>query len=289
MREMVLTNVKKSSGKKTVIEDLNLTLESGKIYGLIGRNGAGKTTLLSMMSNQAPVTEGSVTLDGENIWENQKALDRICFSRELNANKENGLATYSVRQYLKLASCFYRDWDQNYAENLLKAFSLDPKAKLGKMSNGQLSALSIAAGLASKKEYTFLDEPTSGLDIVAREQFYKLLLQEYSETGRTFVISTHIIEEAADIMEEIMILNQGKILLKENTQDLLNRSYTVSGLREEVEKATDGMDAYHPEVTGRRMTVTVILKEDQQLPSDADVTIQPVTLEKLFVALCMEV
>ena len=242
-----------------------------------------------MMSNQAPVTDGSVTLDGENIWENQKALDQICFARELNATRENGLPTYSVRHYLKMAACFYKDWDQIYAEDLVKTFGLDPKANLGKMSNGQRSALTIVAGLASKKEYTFLDEPTAGLDIVAREQFYKLLLQEYAETGRTFVISTHIIEEAADIMEEVLILNQGKILLKENTQDLLSRSFTVSGLREEVERATDGMDVFHPEMTGRRMTVTVILKEGQQLPCDADITIQPVTLENLFVALCMEV
>ena len=289
MSEMVLKNVKKDYGKKTVIENLNLTLESGKIYGLIGRNGAGKTTLLSMMSNQAPVTGGEITLDGENIWENQKALDRICFARELNVTRENGLITYSVSQYLKLASCFYRDWDQNYAEELLKVFALDSKAKLGKMSKGQLSALTIVTALASKKEFTFLDEPTSGLDIVAREQFYKVLLQEYTETGRTFVISTHIIEEAANIMEEVLILNQGKILVKENTQELLTRSFTVSGLREEVEKATEGMKVYYPEVTGRRMTVTVILEENQQLPCGSDVTVQPVTLEKLFVALCVEV
>ena len=289
MSKMVLTNVKKSYGKKTVIENLNLTLESGKIYGLIGRNGAGKTTLLSMMSNQVPVTEGTVTLDGENVWENRKALDRICFARELTATKENGMAGYTVQNYLKIASCYYSYWDQPYAEKLMQAFGLEPKSKLGKMSKGQLSAVTIVAALASKCEFTFLDEPVAGLDIVARELFYKLLLEEYTDTGRTFVISTHIIEEAADIMEEVLILNQGKILLKENTQELLNRSVLVSGLQEEAEKAVAGLEVCHRELSGRRLSAVVRLKEDQEIRTDCDVTIQPVTLEKLFVALCREV
>ena len=289
MSQMVLKDVKKTYGKKTVIENLNLTLESGKIYGLIGRNGAGKTTLLSMMSNQAPVTEGSVTLDGENIWENRKALDRICFSRELTATKENGLAGYSVKSYLKIASCYYSLWDQSYAENTLAVFGLDPKSKLGKMSKGQLSAVTVVVALASKCEFTFLDEPTSGLDIVAREQFYKLLLEEYTESGRTFVVSTHIIEEAADIMEEVLILNQGKILLKENTQELLNRCAMISGLQEEAEKAVAGLEVCHRELSGRRLTAVVLLKEGQEIRAEYDVTSQPVTLEKLFVAPCREV
>ena len=289
MSEMVLTNVKKTYGKKTVIENLNLTLEGGKIYGLVGRNGAGKTTLLSMMSNQAPVTEGSVTLDGENVWENRKVLDRICFSRELTATKENGMAGYTVKNYLKIAACYYTDWDQNYAEKVAEVFGLELKAKLGKMSKGQLSAVTIAVALASKCEFTFLDEPTSGLDIVAREQFYKLILEEYTETGRTFVISTHIIEEAADIMEEVLILNRGKILLKENTQELLNRSFLISGLEEEVEKAVADLEICHRKLSGRRLTAVVLLKEGQKIRADYDVTTQPVTLEKLFVALCGEV
>ena len=289
MSEIVLTNVKKTYGKKTVIENLNLTLESGKIYGLIGRNGAGKTTLLSMMSNQASVTEGSVTLDGENVWENRKALDRICFSRELTATKENGLAGYTVKNYLRIASCYYSLWDQPYAEKVLAVFGLNPKDKLGRMSKGMLSAVTIVVALASKCEFTFLDEPTSGLDIVAREQFYKLLLEEYTETGRTFVISTHIIEEAADIMEEVLILNQGKILLKENTQELLNRSFLLSGLEEEVEKTAADLKICHRALSGRRLSAVVLLDEGQKLAESCDVTVQPMSLEKLFVALCGEV
>ena len=281
-------NLSKSYGQKVVLNELNLELESGKIYGLIGRNGAGKTTMLSIMSNQNPSSSGMVTLDGDNIWENRKALDRICFSRELNITAESGLAAYTVKRYLGAAALYLPHWDKEMAAHLMQTFQLDPKAKLGKLSKGMLSMVTIIVAMASKAEFTFLDEPVAGLDVVAREQFYKLLLDEYTETGRTFVISTHIIEEAADVMEEVIILNKGKIILKENTQDLIDRACFVTGLAEQVDQAVRGLECHHPESLGRSKGVTVLLKSGEQIKRDYDVTVQPLNLQKIFVALCGE-
>lgn len=281
-------NLTKSYGKKIVLQSLNLTLEPGKIYGLIGRNGAGKTTMLSIMSNQNPSTDGAVTLDGEIVWENRKAIDRICFSRELNISAESGLARYSVKNYLRTAATFLPHWDQELADRLIAYFNLDIKARLSKLSKGMLSMVTIIVALASKAEYTFLDEPVAGLDVVAREQFYKLLLQEFSETGRTFVISTHIIEEAADVIEEVIMLDSGRILLKENTQELLDRACYVSGLNEEVDNATAGLERHHAESMGRSKGVTVLLREGETIDTKYDVTVQPLSLQKIFVALCGE-
>ena len=278
----------KAYGKHPVLQDLDMTLESGKIYGLIGRNGAGKTTLLSMMSNQNPITGGTVTLDGEPVWENPKVLHRICFARELNISVESGLTKYTVKQYLKAAATFLPHWDQALADRLIRQFELDPRKKLGKLSKGMLSMVTITVALASKAEFTFLDEPVAGLDVVAREQFYKLLLEEYTKTGRTFVISTHIIEEAADVMEEVIILNRGKILLKENTQALTSRACHVTGLAEEVDRAVSGLGCHGAETLGRSKAVTVLLREGESVPGDCDVTVQPLSLQKLFVALCQE-
>lgn len=174
------------------------------------------------------------------------------------------------------------------AEQLVKAFALKPKTKLGKLSKGMLSMVTIIVAMASKAEFTFLDEPVAGLDVVAREQFYKLLLDEYTETGRTFVISTHIIEEAADVMEEVIMLDKGKILLKENTQELIDRARYVTGLAEEVDMATAGLEIHHAEKMGRSKGVTVLLREGQEIDPACDVTAQPVTLQKIFVALCGE-
>lgn len=279
-------NLKKSYGRHTVLEDLNLTLESGRIYGLIGRNGAGKTTLLSMMANQNPVSGGCVTLDGENIWENRRALDRICFSRELSLNTDSGLAAFPVKSYLEAAATYYPCWDSAMAQALVTRFGLNTKQKLGKLSKGMLSMVTIVVALASRAEFTFLDEPVAGLDVVAREEFYRLLLAEYAETGRTFVISTHIIEEAADVMEEVIILDRGRTMIKENTQGLLERARYVSGLAQAVDRVTGQCRCHGVEKMGRSKGVTVLLEPGQQLPEDPDVTQQPVSLQKLFVALC---
>ena len=288
MAKLECKNLCKSYGKKTVLKDLDLTLESGKIYGLIGRNGAGKTTLLSILTNQNPCSGGSVTLDGEPVWENRKALDRMCFSRELNITPESGLATYKVKAYLKTAATFYKNWDAQMASRLIAEFGLEENVKLSKLSKGMLSMLTITVALASKAEFTFLDEPVAGLDVVARERFYQLLLDEYNETERTFVISTHIIEEAANVLEEVIFLDAGKILRMENTQNLVDSARYVSGLQEQVDGAVAGLECHHPEHLGRSKGVTVLLHPGQSLNPGYDVTVQSVSLQKIFIALCGE-
>ena len=288
MSKLVCENLTKQYGSKTVLDHVNLTLESGKIYGLIGRNGAGKTTLLSLMSNQNPISDGTATIDGQRIWENPKALSRICFSRELNLSAESALSSYTLKAYLRAAETYLPHWDKEMAARLLELFGLEKKKKLGKLSKGMLSMVTILVAMASKAEFTFLDEPVAGLDVVAREQFYQLLLEEYTETGRTFVLSTHIIEEAADVMEEVIILDRGKILLKENTQELVDRARYVTGLADQVDGATAGLPCHHVENIGRSKAVTVLLPEGEDLHPGYDVTVQPVNLQKLFVALCGE-
>jgi ABC-2 type transport system ATP-binding protein len=100
-------NVRKSYKDKVVLEGLNLTLEPGKIYGLIGRNGVGKTTLLGILTAQNTMDSGSVTYGGEPVWENRNALDELCFSRELNASSAYGQTNYKVDYFLKAAGDFY--------------------------------------------------------------------------------------------------------------------------------------------------------------------------------------
>jgi len=288
MSKLVCENLTKAYGQKTVLNNLNLTLESGKIYGLIGRNGAGKTTLLSLMTAQNPVTGGCCKLDDGHIWENRKSLDRLCFARELNISAESGLMAYTVKNYLKTASFYYTHWDPAMADALLDRFGIDRKAKLGKLSKGMLSMVTIIVALASKADFTFLDEPTAGLDVVAREEFYKLLLDEYMDTGRTFVISTHIIEEAADVMEEVLILDKGRILRHENTQHLIASARYVTGLAEEVDEAVAGLECHRAETIGRSKAVTVLLRDGEDLNPGCDVTVQPMNLQKIFLALCGE-
>lgn len=281
-------NIVKTYSGRDVLQDVSLTLEQGKIYGLIGRNGAGKTTLLSILTAQNPASSGTVALDGQRVWENRRALEHLCFSRELNASAESGMATLRTKEYLRIASVFYPQWDKAMERRLLELFQLPVKKKLGKLSKGMLSMVTIVVAMCSKAPFTFLDEPVAGLDVVARDRFYKILLEEYAETGRTFVISTHIIEEAADVLEEVIILRDGKLLLKTDVQTLVDSACYVSGRAEDVDAATAGLERHHVENMGRSKGVTVFLKKGQQLQEGYDVTVQPLSLQKIFVSLCGE-
>ena len=240
------------------------------------------------MSAQNPATKGTVTVDGEPIWENPNALKKICFSRELNISQtsNNGLGSMKLKEYLRMASIYYPDWDKNMADRLIRDFELDTKKKMGALSKGMLSMVTIIVALASKAPYTFLDEPVAGLDVIMREYFYKLLVDEYSETGRTFIISTHIIEEAAPMFEEVLMIKDGQLLLKANTEELISSAFHVSGKAEEVDAATKGLTKRHEENIGRSKGVTVFLKNGESIPKGYDVTVQPVNLQQIFVALC---
>ena len=286
MSQLVCENISKQYKKKVVLHDIDLTIEQGKIYGLVGRNGAGKTTLLSILTAQNPATSGTVTYDGMPVWENQKALDHLCFSRELNTLSVLGPNTIKVKEYLQMARTYYPNWDREMEQRLVAQFDLNPKKKISKLSKGMLSMVTIVVALASKADITILDEPVAGLDVVARDDFYHLLLEEHEATGRTFIVSTHIIEEAANVFEEVIFLKDGEILLKEDTQELLERAVHVSGLAEEVDAACAGLEVHHAEKMGRSKGVTVLLAPGQQIADGYDVTVQPVSLQNLFVALC---
>ncbi|MBQ6815391.1 MAG: ABC transporter ATP-binding protein [Lachnospiraceae bacterium] len=281
-------NLCKNYKDKSALKDVNVTFEKGKIYGLIGRNGAGKTTLLSIMSAQNPASGGSITVDGEAVWENPNALKKICFSRELNVSQtsSNGLGAMKVKEYLKIASIYYPLWDKDMAKKLVNEFELDVNKKMGALSKGMLSMVTIVVALASKAPYTFLDEPVAGLDVIMREYFYKLLVEEYSETGRTFIISTHIIEEASPMFEEVVMIKNGTLILKENTEELIASAFHVNGKAEDVDAATEGLSKYHEEIIGRSKGVTVFLKNGEKIKEGYDVTVQPVNLQQIFVALC---
>jgi ABC-2 type transport system ATP-binding protein len=172
------------------------------------------------------------------------------------------------------------------ARRLVERFDLNVKKKISKLSKGMLSMVTIIVALASKADITILDEPVAGLDVVARDDFYRLLLEEQEHTDRTFIVSTHIIDEAANVFEEVIFLKDGEILLKENTQELLERAAHVSGLAEEVDRACEGLEVHHVESIGRSKGVTVLLAPGESVPGGYDVTVQPVSLQNLFVALC---
>lgn len=277
----------KSYKNKQVLHNLDLTIQPGTIYGLIGRNGAGKTTLLGILTAQNTKDSGQVTYDGQDVWENQRALNDICFSRELQSTMFYGRNNLKIKHYLKSAAIYYPNWDAAYAQRLLEEFKLDPKKKIYQLSKGQLSMVTITIALASGSPITILDEPAAGLDVVMRERFYQLLLEDFARTNRTFLVSTHIIEEAASVFERVIILDEGRILEDAPTEELVDQFRYISGREDEVDRVCTGLEVLSVHQMGRHKTAAVRgsgvkLEEARR----ADVDIAPMNLQNVFVALC---
>lgn len=280
-------NITKQYKDTKALNNVSLTIEPGKIYGLLGRNGAGKTTLLSALTSQISVTSGEVTYGGENVWENEKALSDICFSREINPVTFLGPNNLKVKDYLNAAKAYLPHWDNDYAEKLVKEFGLEQKKKVSKLSKGMMSMLTIVIAMASMAPITMLDEPVAGLDVVARELFYKLLIEDYTKTNRTFIVSTHIIEEAADAIEEIILMDKGTIMHQGNTVDFINSYWLISGKDTVIDEILPKFEVIRSESMGRSKSICVKSDYDtaEKICSSYDVDISALSLQKIFVYL----
>jgi ABC-2 type transport system ATP-binding protein len=180
----------KRYGSFTAIDGVDFELEEGRIYGLLGRNGAGKTTIMQLLTGQIFANGGELEVFGRAPAEHADVLRRMCFIAEAQRYPED----FTPAHVFTAAPWFFEHWDAEFAERLVADFRLPPKRRIKKLSRGQLSAVGVIVGLASRAPLTFFDEPYLGLDAVARHIFYDRLLEDYAEHPRTVVLSTHLID-----------------------------------------------------------------------------------------------
>ncbi|KFN01974.1 ABC transporter ATP-binding protein [Bacillus clarus] len=275
-------DLSKKYKKKVAVDRVAISLEKHKIYGLLGRNGAGKTTLLQLLSGQIVSNRGSVSIFGENVFENSKAMQNICFVKV----KEEVHVSYKVKEIFRLCNMFYKNWDQAYAEELAKKFQLNVKEKYHKLSHGMQTVVGIIQGLASRAPITIFDEPTTGLDAAHRELFYSLLLEDYGEHPRTIILSTHLVEEIVHVIEDVIILKDGALVVQSSVEDLLQQGHTISGQKDTVDEFLINKTAVNREVYGNK-GIAVIWGEfstkDYHFIEKEGLEVDGITLQKLFI------
>ena len=271
-------NLTKRFGDVAALEAVNVTFGENKIYGLLGRNGAGKSTLLNVITNRLFPTGGRVLIDGQPAMENDQALGKLYCMSEKDLYPE----TLRVKEVFSYTKLFYPSFDTAYANDLCKQFGLDPKKKLKGLSTGYTSIFKLIVALASGASYLLLDEPVLGLDANHRELFYKLLLELYSEHPKTIILSTHLIEEVSDLIEQVVIIKQGKILLDQPVEEVLKLGYCVSGKASEVDAYAAGKQILSEESLGGLKTVCIQGRAGQ-VPETLEVT--ALDLQKLFIKL----
>jgi ABC-2 type transport system ATP-binding protein len=278
-----LRRVSKSFGEFRAVDDVTVTLHEGVIHGLLGRNGAGKTTLMRILTGQEFASSGEVELLGGSPVENDDVLARTSFVREGQKYPDD----YTVRGALHAASRVHPFWDRELADRLLADFELPAGRKVKKLSRGMMSWLGIVIGMASRAPVTIFDEPYLGLDAVAREMFYDHLLAAYAEYPRTIVLSTHLIDEVSRLIERVVVVDEGRILLDEATDDLRGRASMLTGASSAVDEFLDGAPVLGREVLGDTARVVADLRFDEDVrgrAAGAGLSVEPVSLQQLVVA-----
>lgn len=233
---IVADNLIKEYRTATALKGIDLQITEPKIYGLLGRNGAGKTTFMQLLAGYDKPSGGELTINGMKPFDNRAVTENICLIKEADNFKKD----LTVHQVLKISSMLYSNWDKELAADLLEGFDLDKRRRVKNLSKGMESALGIIVGLASKAPVTMLDEPYIGLDAASRAYFYEVLLEEFHNTPRIIILSTHLIDEVSNLFEEVIIFNKGSILLHKSAEELRAQSFCISGPAAQVKAFTDG-------------------------------------------------
>ncbi|GAA2545063.1 ABC transporter ATP-binding protein [Winogradskya consettensis] len=271
-------------GATTAVDSISVDLAPGKIYGLLGRNGSGKTSLLSVLSAYRKPSSGSVTIDGSDPFENRELMRDIVFVRDaLDAVEGDRAGTL-----LDLHARMRPSWDAELAAKLVATFELDLRKRVGALSRGQRSSLGVVIGLASRAPLTILDEVYLGMDAAARTAFYREMLADYLEHPRTIILSTHLIQEVADLLEEVVIIDRGRLVVHEDTDTFRSRGVAVTGPADVVTVFAEGRTVLAEQSLGRTRQVTLyggLDADDRERAESAGLTLTPVGIQDLFVHL----
>lgn len=215
-----VNNLAFSYGKDQVLKNINLTLEDGKIYGLLGENGVGKTTLLTLLCGLKKAQVGSIDTDGANPYDREPSLLEQMFYLPDDVAPIYDKAYSWARSRGKFWSNFSLD---KFVE-IMKDFENDVNQKLSAMSTGQLKKTYISFALACSTKYLFLDEPTNGLDIPSKSQFRSSILK-YTSEDATIVISTHQVRDLENVIDPIIILDRQDVLLNASLEEISRKLF----------------------------------------------------------------
>jgi ABC-2 type transport system ATP-binding protein len=277
-------------GEAPALDGLDLRLAPGKIHGLLGRNGSGKSTLAAVLAGFRRPSGGSVLIQGADLgaarepYEDAVVTSRICLIRESG----DLVGSASVRNVVGLARNLRPYWDENLAGELLDKFEVPERKKVQKLSRGKKSALGVVLGLASRAPLTIFDESYLGMDVPSRNMFYDALLADYAEVPRTIVLSTHLVSEVSALLEEVVILDRGRLVTQAPVDSLRGRGASIVGPAAAVDGLTAGLTVLAEQKLGGTKSTTVLGDLDDGLltkAQDAGLEIGPVGLQDLFVHL----
>jgi len=222
---VIVRGLTRRFGRKTALDNVDLTVPRGKVFGLVGENGAGKTTLIKHLLGLLKAQTGTVRVFGiDPTKAPEKVLARIGYLSE-NRDLPNWMR---VRELMFYTQAFYPKWDEAYAEELLKTFGLDPTARIKTLSRGQRAQAGLLAALAHRPDLLLLDEPSSGLDPVVRRDILTAIIRTVAEEGRTILFSSHLLDEVERVADNVAMIHNGRIVMSAPLDEIKAQHHRVT-------------------------------------------------------------
>lgn len=215
-----IKNLGFSYGSTPVLKNITMTLEPGKIYGLLGENGVGKTTLLTLLCGLKKPDEGSIEVDGMNPYKREPEL----LGRQFYLADEMQVLPMTAEKYALATGQFWSGYDHSRFLEIMALFENDPSKKLNEMSTGQLKKTYISFAMSLGCRFIYLDEPTNGLDIPSKAQFRSALMK-YTDEESTIIISTHQVRDLENVIDPIIILDRQDVLLNASIETISKKLY----------------------------------------------------------------
>ncbi|MED4970191.1 ABC transporter ATP-binding protein [Parageobacillus toebii] len=281
-----LTNVTKTFDRFQAIRKVNMTVQKGRIYGLLGSNGAGKTTLLKMMAGIIRPDHGTVLIDGEEVWENPEVKRRIMFLPD----HVYFFPQTTIEQMAAFYESVYPSFHRERFTRLQELFLLDPRKKIHQFSKGMQRQAAFWLAFSTMPDVLIMDEPLDGLDAVVRQKVKNIIVQEVAEREMTVVISSHNLREMEDLCDCIGILHEGEMLFEKELDAMKTDIHKIQvAFRNGIPKQfTEQLDIVYEEqrgsvllliVRGEKQEIISYIKPFQPLIFD----ILPLTLEEIFI------
>lgn len=206
--------------KHMMFKEMDITLEKGRVYGLLGKNGAGKSTLLKNIIGALHPQNGEVRVEGNLAAERTFELLKFLYYLP----EQISLPQVKMEGFLKMNSVFYPSFSKDEFYQMVEEFDVPQHLKLTQMSHGQQKKVAIAFGIATNTDWLFLDEPTNGLDIPSKSSF-RQIISKYITENRGIVISTHQITDIQNLIENLVVIDNGNVLLNKSIEEI-SRLYT---------------------------------------------------------------
>ena len=218
-----ITGLTKSFGTKKVLDNLNCTIKTGSIYGLIGANGAGKSTLMRIVTGVFKKDAGSIEVDGKELEDDEKIRQKFVYVPDDLFFFKN----YTIKDTLKFYKNMYKDFDIDYAYEMVKTLNLNELQRIESFSKGMKRQTAIICALATNAEYMFFDETFDGIDPVVRNYIKKALASKIEEKGCTIIVSSHNLRELEDICDNLGLLYKGGILFESEINTLKTNMFKI--------------------------------------------------------------